>query len=758
MNLSQMIDWLKTERTFMENVVRWHVQPPREGDYRPFPEALDERIAAVLEKRGIHRLYSHQVEAYETASAGKNLVVVTPTASGKTLCYNLPVLDAIARENRYRALYLFPAKALGQDQLVELHDLITRLGLDIKTFTFDGDTPQNARRAIRVAGHIVITNPDMLHAGILPHHTRWVKLFENLKYVVLDELHLYRGVFGSHTANVLRRLKRIANFYGSKPQFIFTSATIANPKELAEKLCEEPVELINRNGAPRGTKHFILYNPPVVNKELGLRKSSWGEAERLASHFIENRIQTIVFAPYRLTVEIVLAGLRNRAKRAGMPEERISGYRGGYLPLERRSVEQGLRSKSLLGVVTTNALELGIDIGELEVSILTGYPGTIASTFQQAGRAGRKKNVALTVLIANSSAMDQFLAANPEFLFEASHEAGIIDPNNFSILTNHLKCAAFELPFDSEERFGIDPTRPFLEKLEARRILRLSGDRFHWASDIYPASEFYLRSSSGDTFVVLNRTDGNKAIGVVDYQSAPIFLHPRAIYLHGGERYQVEELDWEGRKAYVKEAPVDYYTDAETKTELKVLTEFRAGGFLLDKAYLGEVSITTATVLFKKIRFGTGEVLEGDHLSLPPTTMHTISFWTGFPEDIAQKAGISVGSLGESLRGLANVLQNLAPLWVMGDRQDIRAFSQVRSPFLNRPAVFVYDNVAGGVGYAEKIFVMREEIFIAALSLIRSCGCADGCPSCVGPKLEVGRAKEGTVAILEYMLGVEVTA
>jgi len=752
MNLSQMIDWLKAERAFMENVTHWHVQPPIEGEYRSFPGMLDERVAAVLEKRGIHRLYSHQVEAYELASTGKNFVVVTPTASGKTLCYNLSVLDAIAKENRYRALYLFPSKALGQDQQVELHDFITHLGLDIKTFTFDGDTPQNARRAVRVAGHIVVTNPDMLHAGILPHHTRWVKLFENLKFVVLDELHLYRGVFGSHTSNVLRRLKRIANFYGSRPQFIFTSATIANPKELAEKLCEEPVELVDRNGAPRGTKHFVLYNPPVVNKELGLRRSSWSEAEKLAAHFIQNQIQTIVFAPYRLSVEIILAGLRNRAQRSGIPEERICGYRSGYLPLERRAVERGLRDKSVLGVVTTNALELGIDIGQLEVSILTGFPGTIASTRQQAGRAGRKKDVALSILVANSSALDQFLVANPDFLFESLPEKGIIDPNNLSILTNQLKCAAFELPFDSEERFGVEPARPFLEKLEMERVLKLSGNRFHWSSEIYPASEFYIRSSSGDVFVVLNRSDQNKAIGMVDYSSAPIFLHPRAIYLHGGERYQVEELDWEGRKAYVKEAPVDYYTDAETKTDLKVLSEIRSENFLFDKAYLGEVSITTATVLFKKIRFGTGENLEGDHLSLPEITLHTTSFWAGFPDDLAQKAGISIGSLGESLRGLANVLQNLAPLWVMGDRQDIRAFSQVRSPFLNRPAVFVYDHVPGGVGYAERVFTMREEIFKAALSLIRSCGCADGCPSCVGPKLEVGRAKEGTVAILEYML------
>lgn len=753
MNLAQMIDWLKSERSFTENVAFWHTQPPKPADYITFPDSMDERIKSVLQKRGIHRLYSHQAEAFELAKAGKNFVVVTPTASGKTFCYNLPVLDAIAKEGRHRALYIFPTKALAQDQLVELHDFITQLELDIKTFTFDGDTPQNARRAVRAAGHIVVTNPDMLHAGILPHHTKWIKLFENLKFVVLDELHNYRGIFGSHLANVLRRLKRIANFYGSEPQFIFASATIANPQELAEKLCEEPVELVNKNGAPRGARHFVLYNPPVVNKELGLRRSSWGEAEKLASHFIENRIQTIVFAPYRLSVEIILAGLRNRLKRSGLSEEKISGYRGGYLPLERRAVEQGLRKKSLLGVVTTNALELGIDIGELEVSILTGYPGTVASTLQQAGRAGRKKEVALSIMVANSSALDQFLTSNPDFLFGAPPEAGIIDPNNFSILTSQLKCAAFELPFDSEERFGIDPTKPFLEKLATDRVLHLVGGRFHWASDIYPASEVSLRSATIENFVILNRSDDNRVIGEVDYPSAPIFLHPRAIYLHAGERYQVEELDWEGRKAYVKEAPVDYYTDAETKTEVKVLSESRNADFLLEQAYCGEISVTTATVLFKKIKFGTGENLGAEHVTLPELTMHTTSFWTAFPEDLAQKAGISAGSLGESLRGLANLLQNLVPLWVMADRRDIRAFSQVKSPFLEKPAVFIYDNIPGGVGFAEKIFTMREEVFKAALQLARGCGCSDGCPACVGPTLEVGRARRGTIAILEYMLG-----
>ncbi len=753
MNLAQMIDWLKSERAFTENVAFWHTQPPKAADYVPFPGLMDERIQSVLQKRGINQLYSHQAEAFELAQSGKNFVVVTPTASGKTFCYNLPVLDAIAKENRHRALYLFPTKALAQDQLVELHDFITQLALDIKTYTFDGDTPQNARRAVRAAGHIVVTNPDMLHAGILPHHTKWIKLFENLKFVVIDELHNYRGIFGSHLANVLRRLKRIANFYGSRPQFIFASATIANPQQLAEKLCEEPVELINQNGAPRGARHFVLYNPPVVNKELGLRRSSWAEAERLASRFIENQIQTIVFAPNRLAVEVVLAGLQNRVKRSGVSENRVSGYRGGYLPTERRAIEKGLRDKSLLGVVTTNALELGIDIGELEVAVLTGYPGTIASTLQQAGRAGRKKEAALSIMVANSSALDQFLTSNPDFLFGAPPEAGIIDPNNFSILTSQLKCAAFELPFDSEERFGPGPTLPFLEKLSAERVLHSAGGRFHWVSDIYPASEVSLRAATIENFVILNRSDENRAIGEMDYHSAPIFLHPRAIYLHGGERYQVEELDWEGRKAWVKEAPVDYYTDAETKTEVKVISEARSADFLLEQAFCGEISVTSATVLFKKIKFGSGENLGSEHVNLPEISMHTTSFWTTFPEDLAQKSGIAAGSLGESLRGLANLLQNLVPLWVMADRRDIRAFSQVKSPFLEKPAVFIYDNVPGGVGFAEKVFVMREEIFKAALQLARGCGCADGCPACVGPTLEVGRARRGTVAVLEFMLG-----
>ncbi len=752
MNLAQVIDELKSDRSFMENVAFWRTLPPQGAKCSSFPDSMDERIKSVLRGRGIHQLYSHQTAAFELAKGGRNYVVVTPTASGKTFCYNLPVLDALANENRHRALYLFPTKALAQDQYVELQDFITQLKLDIKTFTFDGDTPQNARRAVRAAGHIVVTNPDMLHSGILPHHTKWIKLFENLKFVVIDELHNYRGIFGSHLANVLRRLKRLANFYGSNPQFIFASATISNPQELAEKLCEEPVELINENGAPRGARHFVLYNPPVINKELGLRRSSWGETERLAVRFIGNQIQTIVFAPNRLAVEVVLAGLQNKVRQAGIPANRVSGYRGGYLPNERRAIERGLREKSLLGVVTTNALELGIDIGELEVSLLTGYPGTIASTLQQAGRAGRRKDAALSIMVANSSALDQFLASNPEFLFGATPEAGIVDPNNFSILTSQLKCAAFELPFDSEERFGVDPTRPFLEQLSSERVLHASGGRYHWMSDIYPASEVSLRSATIENFVILNRSDENRVIGEMDYHSAPIFLHPRAIYLHAGERYQVEELDWEGRKAFVKEAPVDYYTDAESKTEVKVISEFRSADFLSEQAYCGEISVTSAVVLFKKIKFGTGENVGSEHVNTPEISMHTTSFWATFPEDVAQRAGISSGVLGESLRGLANVLQNLVPLWVMSDRRDVRAFSQVKSPFLSRPAIFIYDNIPGGVGFAEKVFSMREDIFRAALDVARSCGCTEGCPACVGPNLEVGRAKRGTVALLEYLM------
>ncbi|HVP06518.1 MAG TPA: DEAD/DEAH box helicase, partial [Candidatus Acidoferrum sp.] len=487
MTIEQIIDFLRNDKSISGNITHWKSFPPRPATYADFPDGLDRRLTTTLTNRGITKLYSHQRDAIDAVMAGDDVVVVTPTASGKTLCYNIPVINQILRDPASRALYLFPTKALSQDQLSELYDLIQKLDVDIKTYTFDGDTPQTARRLIRSAGHIVVTNPDMLHAGILPHHTKWIKLFENLKYVVIDEIHQYRGVFGSHLANVIKRLRRICSFYGSNPIFICCSATIANPDDLAKRIIGRQPTLIDNNGAPSGEKHFLIYNPPVINKQLGIRKSAINEAARLAATFLRNKIQTIVFAHYRLHVEVLLTYLQRELAGDFGQGITVAGYRGGYLPNERRQIEAGLRNGSITGVVSTNALELGVDIGALDVSIIVGYPGTVASLWQQAGRAGRRSGVSLTVLIANSTPINQFLSAEPQYIFDRTPEAGIIDPDNLIIRTSHLKCATFELPFDEHELATDASSGQILDYLAGQNVLRKTSNRYHWSSEIYPA-------------------------------------------------------------------------------------------------------------------------------------------------------------------------------------------------------------------------------------------------------------------------------
>jgi len=753
MNLLQILDYFKKDPDIKSCVSHWEVIPPKEALYSDFPENIEDKLTSVLLKKGIRKLYSHQATAIDNIFSGKNVVVVTPTASGKTLCYNLPVLNEILKNPGSRALYLFPTKALSQDQVAELHELITLLGKDIKTYTFDGDTPKSARKAIRAAGDVVVTNPDMLHQGILPQHTKWIKLFENLKYVVIDEIHNYRGVFGSHLGNVIRRLKRICKFYGTSPQFICCSATIANPEELAKKILEEDVVLVDNNGAPSGEKHFILYNPPVVNRELGIRKSYINEAQKLASFFIENNVQTIVFARSRMKVEILLNYLREALKKGKKSDEVLSGYRGGYLPLERRKIEKGLREGKIRGVISTNALELGIDIGRLDVCVMAGYPGNIASTWQQAGRAGRRTDVSCAILIANSSPLDQYIINHPDYFFGQSPESGIVDPNNLIILVNHIKCAAFELPFKDGEKFGVDATIEILRHLEENEILHHVEERWHWSSEAYPADEVSLRTASPENFVILDSTDKNKVIGEVDYFSAPLLIHKDAIYMHGADQYQIEDLDWDGKKAYAKEVDVDYFTEAKTNVNIRVLDVFQKGEKSLGNLAYGEVLVTTKANLYKKIKFHTHENVGWGKIYLPEQEMQTMSFWFEFPADIGLKLKMSPDELGGSLRALANVLVNVVPLWVMCDPKDIRSFSQVKSPFTENPTIFIYDNYPGGVGFSEKIFYLSDELWKASKDLINSCGCLDGCPSCVGPKLEVGeKGKEGALKLIGWIM------
>ena len=723
----------------------------KDARYGEWPETVDERIVRALRKKGVEQPYVHQAKAIEQALAGQNTVVVTPTASGKTLCYNVPVLDAILKDPSTRALYLFPTKALAQDQLDELHDFITDIGVDIRTFTYDGDTPADARRAVRSAGHIVLTNPDMLHSAILPHHTKWMQLFESLEYIVFDEMHTYRGVFGSHVANVIRRLRRICQFYGADPTFIFCSATIGNPSELATELAGEAITLVDDNGAPAGERVVVVYNPPVVNAELGIRQSALKAAKDIGARLVRAGVQTIIFAPSRMRVEILLTYLRRALRSKPGDAERIAGYRGGYLPNERRQIEQGLRDGTVRGVVATNALELGIDIGGLGASVVMGYPGTLASLWQQFGRAGRRHETALSVLVASSNPLDQYVVANPDFIFERTAENGLIDPDNLLILASHLKCAAFELPFLEDEVFGAH-TDELLDILVEEGILQKSGSRYYWMTESYPAEQVSLRTASTDNFVIIQQGPEPRVIGEVDRPSAPLLIHDDAIYIHRGQQYQVEYLDWDDKKAYVTPVAVDYYTDAHLAVELKVLESFQADGAVDGQHEVGEVAITFLATIFKKVKLYTHENVGWGKIGIPEENMHTASYWISFDE--AATKGLRRDELADGLAGVAHLARNLGPIYCMCDPRDIGAESQVRSPFNGRPTVFLYDAIPGGVGLAEKLFEVRVELIDACLALVRSCDCPNGCPGCVGPQVEKNSpAKRAAKLLLERVTG-----
>src|SRR4051812_3576219 len=528
---TRALDLLRNEVDLAPDFSLWRQLPAKAAQYAAFPDGLDARIPALLRSRGIGRLYSHQAEAVTHVLNGSNCVVVTPTASGKTMCYNLPVLDAIVKDPEARALYLFPTKALAQDQVEELQGLIDGLGGSIKAFTYDGDTPADARRAVRAAGNIVVTNPDMLHTGILPHHTKWMKLFENLRYVVIDELHQYRGVFGSHVANVIRRLHRICEFYGSHPVFICTTATIGNPRQLGAILIDRPVELVSQNGAPQGEKHIAIYNPPVVNQALGIRRSALKAAEAITLRLVQQGAQTITFAPSRMTVERLVHELRKRLKTGPGEPDVVEGYRSGYLPSERRDVEARLRDGAIRSVVATTALELGIDIGGLQAAVLTGYPGTLASAWQQLGRAGRGTVTSVGVLVTNSSPLNQYIARHPEYLFETEPESALINRDNLDIRVSHLKAAAFELPIEADESFGPE-TAELLELLAEADILHANRGRYYWMAETYPAEGVSLRSAAADNVVIIENTPAPRVLGEPDRPSAPLLVHDEAIYMH----------------------------------------------------------------------------------------------------------------------------------------------------------------------------------------------------------------------------------
>jgi DEAD/DEAH box helicase domain-containing protein len=780
LTLSELLGRWRNDSRFMENVRAMREIPPSDGDFRAYPDWVRPEIRRVLQDSGIAQLYSHQAEAIQHVRAGRNVVLVTPTASGKTLCYNLPVLQTILDEPETRAMYLFPTKALAQDQMHEIHGLISRLKADIKTFTYDGDTPADARQAIRKQGHVVVTNPDMLHAGILPHHTKWQKLFANLRFVVIDELHVYRGVFGSHVTNVMRRLQRVCRFYGADPQFICCSATVANPQEHAENIVGQSVALVDTSGAPRAAKTFVLYNPPVVNRELGIRQGALSPSRRMATELIENGVQTIVFTTSRLNVEVLTKYLKDKFTR-GKPVQTqfVTGYRGGYLPNLRRQIEHGLRDRSIMGVVSTNALELGIDIGDLEVCIMAGYPGSIASTWQQAGRAGRRSGHSLAVLVARSNPLDQFIVENADYFFGHSPEHCRVNPDNLLILLHHLKSAAFELPFERGEAFGKENIVELLEYLTEKGVLHQVGDRWHWATDSYPADEVSLRSINPENVVVVDTTDpaSHKVIAEVDWDSAFTTAHTDAIYMVQSQQYHVDELDLKRQKAYVHKVDVDYYTDAMTYTKVRVIEEFKSQARPERIVEHGEVQVVRKVVGYKKIKFYTVENLGYGDVNLPEKDMHTTSYWFTIPQDKLESLPFTREELIDGLTGLAYSLHHLAAMMLMADVRDLdrcigdksgswfvrhsaqgRTIAEAGDDQPNTdafdPTIFIYDAYPGGIGFSELLFAQHDRLLASAQASIGACPCMGGCPSCVGPTLEVGpRGKEVALAILGLIGG-----
>ncbi len=747
LKLEQVLDQIGSNRRFSEQITSWVRLPSRPAQYGEIPP-LHMKLCSALHTRGIRKLYSHQAEAVHQVQSGKHVVIATPTASGKSLCYILPIIDRILQNPQSSALFLFPTKALAQDQRTKIGQWISSVGGGIASYTYDGDTPADSRRSIRHAGQIVITNPDMLHTGILPHHTKWVHLFENLDFIVIDELHSYRGVFGSHVANVLRRLQRIAAFYGSSPTFIASSATIANPRELAEGLTGRSFALVENSGAPTSKKHLLMYNPPVVNRELGIRRSAILEATEILHQLLANDVQTLAFARSRVQLEVLLSYLRQR-----LPNKVIRGYRGGYLPRQRREIERGLQTGEIRGVVATNALELGIDIGSLEASVLVGYPGTIASAIQQMGRAGRSDCPSVAILIASSRPLDQHLVTHPDYFFERSPEHALVHPRNLLIRVSHLKCAAFELPFTREEVCHDHEQQEILDYLAENRVLHASADRWHWMAEGFPAEEISLRSASTGNVVIIDRSEEKPSvIGEVDEFSAPMLVHEEAIYLHESTQYQVEHLDLKERKAYVRRVDVNYYTDATFAVETAVLEVFRGEQHRYSHRYFGEVRLSAQPTTFKKIRFNTHENLGWGRIPLPPQEMHTTAYWMTLQESLTNH--FTDGEVESGLMGLRHLALEVAPLFLSCDRRDLYAVAQVRSPFTGQPTLFLCDAYPGGVGLGESLFTLEDQLLRTCIDVIENCICSDGCPSCVGVPSEVGaHAKALAFRMLDIVMG-----
>jgi len=761
-----LVDTLRSDPTFMAQVQAWHTFEKKEGLTSPFPDGLDERLARGLRQRGVERIYSHQAQAFNAARSGRHVLIATPTASGKSLCYNLPVMQTLLEHPEARVLYLFPTKALSQDQQSELNETTLGADLGLKIATYDGDTPTSLRASARETGQIIISNPDMFHSGILPNHPKWIKFLKNLRYVVVDEVHTYRGVFGSHVANVLRRLRRVAEFYGADPVFIACSATIGNPQAHAEALLGSKVVLVDQSGAPSGRKHFILYNPPLVDRVQGIRRGTVNEAQALAVKVLVTGQKAIVFAKSRVRVELIASYVKERLANLYTENQRIrvESYRGGYLPNERREIEKGLREGTIQGVVSTNALELGIDIGGLDVAILAGFPGSVSSVWQQAGRAGRRQTESVAILIAGSNPLDQYMVQNDRYFLDRPPEAAFINPENPYVLMEHVKCAAFELPFTGKlgavEDHWFPQVAPFLAVLEEEGTVRFTGGKWYWSGLAYPAENVSLRSATAENIVIIDTTGGkNQVLGEMDRASAKEMIYPQAVYLHRDRQFVVLDLDLKERRCFVEERDVNFYTDAVVKTDLKVLHEDRRFPGPGCSLVLGDVLVRSQVSRFKKLKFHTHENIGYGEVSLPEEQMHTRSLALLFDGGPATEA---LEALPEELKGpamarIGHLLRAVAPAFLLCQSQDFGVSERLRDPHFGVPAVFVYDQSPGGSGLAETLVDQLEKVLTAGASLVAACPCREGCPSCVGPRNpeeEIGlNPKEGLRLLLKGWLG-----
>jgi DEAD/DEAH box helicase domain-containing protein len=749
------------------NVVLDETLPAAQAQLAPLPQGLSEPLRAALAKRGITSLYTHQARAFELAQAGQDLVVATPTASGKSLCYALPVLEALVRRPGARALLLFPTKALSRDQEVALRALMSDAGLEQGAVTFDGDTPADARRAAKERAGLILSNPDMLHTGVLPHHASWARFFSGLTHVVIDEVHAYRGVFGSHLSNLLRRLDRVARFHGSRPQYLMASATIGNPQEHAARLVGRPVALVAESGAPRGERRVLVYNPPVVNAELGIRQSAVKVAARLTGDLVKAGVPTLLFGQSRTTVEVMLKYLRDALIEARLSPDLVHAYRAGYLPRTRRDIEARLREGGIRCVVATSALELGIDVGALDAVVCCGFPGSLAALWQRFGRAGRREGTSLSLLVTSSAPVDQYLAATAGQLTKAPVEQARIDPDNVEVLVQHLKCAAFELPFEGQEPFRDVPAERVQEALSwlgSHQVVHQAPSpdgvpTWHWSADAYPANDVSLRSVGWDNVVVIDLST-NTTLAEMDWRSTHTLLHEQAIYQHEGRQYQVERLDLDNHKAFIRPVEPDYFTDAMTYTKVTVLRREQGAQDAARRIGFGEVSVVERVVGYKKIKFHTHENVGYGDVRLPELQLHTTAFWLTVPEGVweALLQRAPRAELHDALGGLTSALHTVAAVGLMVDPRDLGQAvggtgGSGRQEPLEEPTLYLYDHVPGGVGLASRLYDERARLLLETRTLISGCACETGCPACVGPS--PGSGRKALALHLLTTLGVE---